>query len=231
MEVLIGIQGPGYVLLASNLNQVRGITIMSPHDDKSRLLNAHNMLLYSGEAGDTVHFAEYVQANIALYSRRNEELEMHTSAVSNYVRQELATSLRSKHPYQVNLLVGGYDVVDKEAKLYWIDYLGSKVQVPYAAHGYASYYLLSMFDRHLSPTTPLSEALALLKKGYEELERRMPMSLGGFITRVVDETGVRVLEVSGRFSSSSPGAQVSGKDVSDASTGAPTVEQTEVQAA
>lgn len=44
MEVLIGIQGPGYVLLASNLNQVRGITIMKPDDDKSRTLNAHNLM-------------------------------------------------------------------------------------------------------------------------------------------------------------------------------------------
>ena len=44
MEVLIGIQGPGYVLLASNLNQVRGITIMKPDDDKSRQLNNHNLL-------------------------------------------------------------------------------------------------------------------------------------------------------------------------------------------
>lgn len=44
MEVLIGVQGPGYVLLASNLNQVRGITVMKPDDDKSRQLNAHNLL-------------------------------------------------------------------------------------------------------------------------------------------------------------------------------------------
>lgn len=111
------------------------------------------------------------------------------------MRKELAESLRSKHPYQVNLLVGGYDIVDNCAKLYWIDYLGSKAQVPYAAHGYASYYLLSMFDRHMSPTTPLEEALKLLKKGFEELERRMPMSLGGFITKVVDKDGVRVIDV------------------------------------
>lgn len=129
---------------------------------------------------------------------RNEELELHTEAVGNYIRKELAESLRSKHPYQVNLLVGGYDIVDNKAKLYWIDYLGSKCEVPYAAHGYASYYLLSMFDRHMTPTTPLPEALALLKKGFEELERRMPMSLGGFITKVVDKDGVRVIDVKGQ---------------------------------
>ncbi len=189
-----GVQGPGYVLLTSNLNQVRGITILKPDDDKSRRLNAHNLLLYSGEAGDTVHFAEYITANISLYSRRNEEGEMHTEAVANYIRTELATSLRSRHPYTVNLLVGGYDILDQKAKLYWIDYLGAKVQVPYAAHGYASYYLLSMFDKHMTPTTPVEEAVALLKRGFEELRRRMPLSLGEFITKVVDKDGVRVLD-------------------------------------
>lgn len=92
-------------------------------------------------------------------------------------------------------MVGGYDIVDNEAKLYWIDYLGSKAQVPYAAHGYASYYLLSMFDRHMTPTTPLEVALALLKKGFAELEMRMPLSLGGFLTKVVDKDGVRIVDV------------------------------------
>ncbi|BFZ58712.1 Proteasome subunit beta type-4 [Savitreella phatthalungensis] len=195
MEVLIGVRGPGYVLLASNLNQVRGITIMKPDDDKSRVLNKHNLMLYSGEPGDTVQFAEYVTANVALYSRRNEELELHTEAVSSFVRRELADSLRSRHPYQVNLLIGGYDITDDTAKLYWIDYLGTKAEVPYAAQGYASYYLLSMFDRHMTPETPMEEALALLKKGYEELERRMPLSLGGFVTKCVDKDGVRVVDV------------------------------------
>ena len=195
MEVLIGVRGPGYVLLASNLNQVRGITVMKPDDDKSRLLNAHNLVLYSGESGDTVQFAEYVTANVALYSRRNEEQELHTDAVASYVRRELAQSLRSRHPYQVNLLIGGFDTVSDLPKLYWIDYLGTKIEVPYAAHGYASYYLLSMFDRHMTPDTPLEDALALLKKGFEELERRMPLSLGGFVTKCVDKDGVRVVDV------------------------------------
>ena len=227
MEVLIGIQGPGYVIMASNLNQVRGITIMSPHDDKSRTLNSHNILLYSGEPGDTVHFAEYIQANISLYSRRNEELEMNTEAVGNYVRTELATSLRSKKPYQVNVLVGGFDHVDKEAKLFYIDYLGSKAKVPYAAQGYAGYYLLSLFDRHLSPTTTLERAMEVLELGFMELERRMPMSLGGFIVRIVDESGIKVEKVTGRFANK----QVTKSEMLEQRTGAPIEQQQEVSSA
>lgn len=31
--------------------------------------------------------------------------------------------------------------------LYWIDYLGTIAEVPFAAHGYGSYFVLSLFDR------------------------------------------------------------------------------------
>lgn len=83
-----------------------------------------------------VQFAEYVQANIKLYSMRN-GTELGPSAVANFVRGELAKSLRSRKPYNVNLLLGGMDPITKRPSLYWLDYLASLVSLPYAAHGYA----------------------------------------------------------------------------------------------
>ena len=83
-----------------------------------------------------MQFAEFIGANIALYSMRN-ETELGPSAVANFVRGELAKSLRSKKPYNVNLLLGGVDPITKEPSLYWLDYLASAAKVPYAAHGYA----------------------------------------------------------------------------------------------
>lgn len=65
--------------------------------------------------------------------------ELSPSAVSSFVRGELARSLRSRSPYTVNLLLGGVDPVTQEPSLYWIDYLASLAPVPYAAHGYAQY--------------------------------------------------------------------------------------------
>ena len=44
------------------------------------------------------------------------------------MRTELAQALR-KGPYQVNLLIGGYDLQEQRAKLYWMDYLGTLQQV------------------------------------------------------------------------------------------------------
>lgn len=94
------------------------------------------MLAFSGEPGDTIQFAEYIQANVQLYSMRN-DVDLGPGAVASFVRSELARSLRSRRPYTVNLLLGGYDKVSGKPSLYWLDYLASCVSVPYAAHGYA----------------------------------------------------------------------------------------------
>ena len=94
------------------------------------------------EAVVIVQFAEFIQANIQLYSMRN-DTDLGPSAVANFVRGELARSLRSRHPYTVNLLLGGMDPITKQPHLYWLDYLASLAPLPYAAHGYAQYVFLS----------------------------------------------------------------------------------------
>jgi len=88
-----------------------------------------------------VQFAEYIQANAQLYSMRN-ETDLSPSALAHFVRGELASSLRSRKPYTVNLLLGGVDPITHKPSLYWLDYLASLSSLPYAAHGYAQYVLL-----------------------------------------------------------------------------------------
>jgi 20S proteasome subunit beta 4 len=60
-------------------------------------------------------------------------------AVANFVRGEVAKALRSKRPYNVNLLLGGVDPITEKPSLYWCDYLAALAKLPYAAHGYAQY--------------------------------------------------------------------------------------------
>lgn len=100
--------------------------------------------------GDTVQFAEYVERNIRLYQIRN-TYSLRPSAAASWIRRSLAESLRSRHPYSVNLLLGGYDVASHDPHLYWIDYLGTISEVPFAAHGYGSYFALSLLDRYAWP--------------------------------------------------------------------------------
>lgn len=67
------------------------------------------------------------------------ETDLSPSGLANFIRGELASSLRSRKPYNVNLLLGGVDPITQKPALYWLDYLASLAPVPYAAHGYAQY--------------------------------------------------------------------------------------------
>ena len=53
MEVLLGITGKDFTIVASSKAAMRGVTILKATDDKTRDLNKHNLMAYSGEAGDT----------------------------------------------------------------------------------------------------------------------------------------------------------------------------------
>ncbi|RAH82658.1 proteasome-domain-containing protein [Aspergillus japonicus CBS 114.51] len=194
MEVLLGITGKDFVILAASKAIMRGPTIIKAEDDKTRQLNKHNLMAFSGEAGDTVQFAEYIQANIQLYTMRN-DTELGPNAVANFVRGELARSLRSRNPYTVNLLLGGMDPITEKPHLYWIDYLASVASVPYAAHGYAQYYCLSTLDKHHHPDISLDEGLKLLEMCTDELKRRLPIDYKGVLVKVITKDGVREVEV------------------------------------
>ncbi|TPX66227.1 hypothetical protein CcCBS67573_g07902 [Chytriomyces confervae] len=193
-EVLLGITGKDFVLTASDDTCARGIVVQKRGEDKSRALNKNNLMLFTGEAGDTTQFAEYIQCNTQLYRIRN-GMDLSTRAVSSYVRKELATSLRSRHPYTVNLLIGGVDPKTGTPELYWLDYLSSCVKLNYAAHGYASYFCMSTMDRYWKPELSVEEAISLLKKCLAELKVRFIGNLPNFVVKITDKDGIREIEI------------------------------------
>lgn len=160
--------------------------------------------MYDGScAGDTIQFAEYIERNMRLYSIRYDasltgrhtdrshhvDLRLHSAA--SWIRNQLAEAIRSRHPYQVNMLLGGYDTPTSEPGLYWLDYLGALVQVPFSAHGYAAYLTLSTMDRYHRPDMSLDEGMDLLRRCIDELQTRFIIDLGKFNVRVIDRDGVR----------------------------------------
>lgn len=56
-EVLLGITGKDFTLIAASKAAMRGATVLKAADDKTRSLNKHTLMAYSGEAGDTGIFA------------------------------------------------------------------------------------------------------------------------------------------------------------------------------
>jgi 20S proteasome subunit beta 4 len=69
----------------------------------------------------------------------------------------------------VNLLVGGFDTTTNKPHLYWLDYLASLASVPYAAHGYAQYYCLSILDKHHHPDISLEKGIELMRMCHAEV--------------------------------------------------------------
>lgn len=194
MDIILGIKLQDCTVIATSKAVTRGISVLKNNDDKTRILNDHNLIAFTGEAGDTVHFAEYIQANIQLYSMRENDIELSPKATASFVRNQLATSIRSRKPYQCNVLIGGYDINTNEPSLNYIDYLGTHAVLPYAAHGYAAFYCMASLDKHYRPDMSLDEGLKLLDICVEECARRLPIDFKGVHVKVVDKDGVRSLE-------------------------------------
>lgn len=167
---------------------------MKSTEDKQKQIGDHLVMAYSGEPGDTVQFAEFVERNLRLYQIRN-HIPLRPEAAAAWTRTQLAKSLRSRKPYSVNLLLGGYDPTASRAELYWLDYLGTLSAVPYAAHGYGAYFSLSTMDRYHRPDMNLDEGMDLLRRCVDELEKRFIVNLGDFTVRVVDKDGVRKVDL------------------------------------
>ncbi len=55
MDIVLGIRVEDHWSLHRK-RQIRGILFCKDADDKTRQLNSHNLMAYSGEAGDTVQF-------------------------------------------------------------------------------------------------------------------------------------------------------------------------------
>jgi len=180
------------VILAADQNNARSILTYQSNLDKIIPLSSHSAMGVSGPNSDLVYFSEYIAKNIALYQLSNNGLPLSTRAQANFCRNELATALR-KGPYQVNILLAGYDAQNK-ASLYTMDYLAALAKVHYGVQGYASNFCLSILDRDWKQGLTEQEAVALVDKCIKELQTRFLIHLPNFIVKAVDSNGIRVIK-------------------------------------
>jgi 20S proteasome subunit beta 4 len=94
------------------------------------------------------------------------------ASASAWIRRTLAESIRSRNPYAVNLLLAGYDTTTSTPHLYWLDYLGTKAVVPYAAHGMGQVVCLGTMDKWWYEGIGREDGVALLKRCINEVETR-----------------------------------------------------------
>jgi 20S proteasome subunit beta 4 len=83
------------------------------------------------------------------------------------------------------------DPITDKPSLYWLDYLASLAPLPYAAHGYAQYYCLSILDKHHHPDIDLEQGIKILRMCTDELKRRLPIDFKGMLVKVITKDGIR----------------------------------------
>ena len=106
----------------------------------------------------------------------------------------MAEALR-KAPYQVNVLIAGYDLHEKAAKMYWMDYLGTLQQVSKGAHGYAGYFVNSVLDNCFKQDMTLEEGLDACRHCITELKTRFMINQPVFLAKIVTKDGIQVLKL------------------------------------
>ena len=134
-----------------------------------------------------------MQRNLALQQFRT-GFEPSVEATAQYMRTEMATALR-KGPFQVNILMGGYDLQEQRAKLYWMDYLGTLQQVNKGAQGYAAYFVNSVLDNAFKHDMTLEEGIECCKQCVKELRHRFMINQHSFVTKIVSKEGVKVINL------------------------------------
>mmetsp|Transcript_28127 Transcript_28127/g.64369 ORF Transcript_28127/g.64369 Transcript_28127/m.64369 type:complete len:202 (-) Transcript_28127:80-685(-) len=192
MDSVFALRYDGGVIIAADQANARSILVYQNNLDKIIPLSSHTMMGMSGPNSDLVNFSDFIRANVKLYELMNNGATLTTDAQANFVRGTLATALR-KGPYQVNLLLGGFDVADKKAGLYYMDYMASMHPVNFGVQGYASNFCLSIFDRDWKEGLTQEEGVKIVEKCINELQTRFLVAQPNFIIKVVDEKGVRTL--------------------------------------
>merc|ERR1711981_283750 len=180
------------------MGSARSIMVMKDDYNKSFKLNDKMLMSVVGESGDTTQYAEFVAKNIQLYKMQN-GYNLSPKACANFTRRNLADYLRSRTPFNVNLLIAGWDKESEGCELYVLDYLASMVKAPYAAHGYGGFFTTALLDRHFRKDMNRDEAYDLMKECVKEIQKRLVINLPNFEVRIVDKNGVSNMpDISGK---------------------------------
>uniref|UniRef100_A0A0A9XMJ8 Proteasome subunit beta n=1 Tax=Lygus hesperus TaxID=30085 RepID=A0A0A9XMJ8_LYGHE len=191
METVLGIRANGFCMLATDMTAAHSIIVMKTHEKKIYPVSDKIIMAAIGQQGDAHQFAEYIVKNIQLYKMRN-GYELSPKATAHFVRQNLAEYLRSQTPYNVNLLLGGYDAKEG-GKLFFMDYLASSHEVKFGSHGYGGMIALSILDRYSRPDLTEEEAYEVMIECVNEIRKRLIINLPNFHVQVVNKDGVKEL--------------------------------------
>mmetsp|Transcript_3996 Transcript_3996/g.4615 ORF Transcript_3996/g.4615 Transcript_3996/m.4615 type:complete len:201 (+) Transcript_3996:42-644(+) len=195
MDTVLAITFKGGVVLAADQSNARSIITYQSNIDKVKELSSHSAIGVAGPNCDLVNFTQYIAKNLALYRLNHDGLKLSTKAQANFCRSKLAEALR-KGPYQVNVLLGGYDE-DVGGSLYYMDYLAALEKVDFGCHGHASSFCLSIMDREFRKDLDEEEAINIIDHCIDEIHTRFLINQPNYMIKVIDKNGVRISKFGG----------------------------------
>ena len=140
--------------------------------------------------------SRYIARNINLYELANEGTKLLTHTQANFAQGELAAALR-KGPYQVNVILGGYNVEKNGetgiASFYYMDYFGALNKVKHGAQGFAQYFCSSIFDKECMDNMSENDAIKVVDLCINEMRTRFMLGQPNFIIKKVNKDGVGVI--------------------------------------
>lgn len=193
MDSVFGMCGKDWVIVVADTNVVRSIFSLKNDEDKIMQMNSSKVCAASGEQTERYQFTNYIMRNLNLMEMQT-GFEPGVEQTAQYMRSEMAEALR-RAPYQVNLLLGGYDKVEDEAQMYYLDYLGCLQRVSKGAHGYAAYFVNSVLDNNFQQDMTLDQGIAAMKKCIEELRTRFIMHQPCYTAKIVTKDGIQVMHL------------------------------------
>jgi 20S proteasome subunit beta 4 len=193
-DCVFGLQGKDFVIVAADGTVEFSIVKFKETEDKIALVDDNKMIAAAGSQGERTQLMDLLQKNMHLYRLRN-GVKLSARASASFARQQMAELLRSNTPYKVNMLLAGFDERENAASLYYIDYLAAMQKVTRGAHGYGAYFTLGLLDRYWKRDLSEEEAVAIVKMCIAEIRTRFLMDRNNFVVKIVNSTGVRVLDI------------------------------------
>lgn len=192
MEGVLGIAFKDFVLLATDTSAAHSIILFKNDVTKMYQLNDTLVMGVCGDPGDAIQFAEFIEKNVQLYKIRN-GFELSAKAAASFIQHNVATQLRTRTPYQCNILLAGYDP-ETGPELYYIDYLACLVKLPFGMHGYGAFFTLGTLDKYYRYDMNEKEAYELLRKCVHQIQKRLVINLPAFKVKIVKKDGIQDLD-------------------------------------
>ncbi|KAK2952815.1 putative Proteasome subunit beta type-2 [Blattamonas nauphoetae] len=214
-QSLFGFRGKDFCILAADASAQASIVVIK--DNLDRIFEADDHFAFGcvGDPGDDTTYSDLIVRNIQLQKFRNGYTST-SHANANFMRKLLHDGLRD-HPYNVNIMIGAVDLPsdmndtttertelmsssvliegsNPSPHLYYLDYLGTLVEVPFAAHGYCAYLLYGILDEMWKKDMSVDEAKRLLSTCIKMIQKRFVMQQPKFICKIITKDGIELIE-------------------------------------